>query len=169
MSFSENRQVRFSFHRRKFAAALWLLLGGSLLAQKGEFEVTPVPEEVRQYLGLADSHQKRVSVGDFSVLGSKRVSDFALKEAAFLIRRMIGKRDDLLTALNQNKTRFVIMARDEYTTGVPEHSDLRPTIFWDQKGPRFGSYGSTTGRELRRRKPALSCGGSLRYGEHPYP
>ena len=133
-SFSENRQVRFSFHRRKFAAALWLLLGGSLLAQKSEFEVTPVPEEVRQYLGLADSHQKRVSVGDFSVIGSKRVSDYALKEAAFLIRRMIGKRDDLLTALNQNKTRFVIMARDEYTTGVPEHSDLRPAIF-GTKGP----------------------------------
>ena len=148
-SFSENRQVRFSFHRRKFAAALWLLLGGSLLAQKSEFEVTPVPEEVRQYLGLADSHQKRVSVGDFSVIGSKRVSDYALKEAAFLIRRMIGKRDDLLTALNQNKTRFVIMARDEYTTDVPEHSDLRPAIFWDQRARGLGATDQ---------RPAVSCG-----------
>ena len=90
-SFSENSQVRLPTHRKKFAAALWLLLGGSLLAKKSEFEVTPVPEEVRQHLELADSHQKRVSVGDFSVLGSKQVSDFAMKEAAFLIRRMIGK------------------------------------------------------------------------------
>ena len=148
-SFSENRQVRFPSHRKKFAAALWLLLGGSLLAQKSEFEVTPVPEEVRQYLGLADSHQKRVSVGDFSVLGSKRVSDFALKEAAFLIRRMIGKRDDLLTALNQNKTRFVIMARDEYTTDVPEHSDLTPAIFWNQRARGLGATDQ---------RPAVSCG-----------
>ena len=119
------------------------------MAQKSEFEVTPVPEEVHQYLGLADSHQKRVSVGDFSVLGSKRVSDFALKEAAFLIRRMIGKRDDLLTALNQNKTRFVIMARDEYTTDVPEHSDLRPAIFWDQRARGLGATDQ---------RPAVSCG-----------
>ncbi|MAS79326.1 MAG: hypothetical protein CMI25_02795, partial [Opitutae bacterium] len=126
-------------HQKKFSTALWLLLCGYVFAKGHDFEVTSIPREVREDLGLADSHQKRIEVGGFSILGSKQVSDFALKEAAFLIRRMVGDRNDLLEALNKNKTRFVIMARDEYTTDVPEHSDLRPAIYWDQRARGLGA------------------------------
>jgi len=98
---------------------------------------------------LSDFHQKRVEVGGFSILGSSRVSDFALREAAYLIRRMVGNRDDLLAKLNENKARFVIMARDEYTTDVPEHSDLTPSIYWDQRARGLGAT------EIR---PAVTCG-----------
>ena len=136
-------------HRKKFATALWLLLCGYGFAKGHDFEVTSVPREVREYLGLADSHQKRVSVGGFSVLGSKRVSDYALKEAAFLIRKMVGERDDLLATMNKNKARFVIMARDEYTTDVPEHSNLKPAIYWDQRARGLGATDE---------RPAVSCG-----------
>ena len=139
----------FYFPKNKLLAASALVLCGYAFAKDSSFEVTQVPLEVRQYLRLDDSHQKRVSVGGFSVLGSKRVSDFALKEAAFLIRKMIGQRDDLLTALNKSKTRFVIMARDEYTTDVPEHSDLRPAIYWDQRARGLGATDE---------RPAVSCG-----------
>ncbi len=139
----------FFFRKNKFVAASTLVLCGYGFAKESSFEVTPVPPGVREYLKLDDSHQKRVSVGGFSVLGSKRVSDFALKEAAFLIRRMIGERNDLLAALNKNKTRFVIMARDEYTTDVPEHSNLKPAIYWDQRARGLGAT------DVR---PAVSCG-----------
>ena len=135
--------------RKILSTALGLLLCGCGFAKDSGFEVTPVPLEVREYLELDDSHQKRVSVGGFSVLGSKRVSDFALKEAAFLIRRMVGNRDDLLESLNKNKTRFVIMARDEYTTDVPEHSNLKPAIYWDQRARGLGATDE---------RPAVSCG-----------
>jgi hypothetical protein len=135
--------------RKILSTALGLLLCGCGFAKDSGFEVTPVPLEVREYLELDDSHQKRVSVGGFSVLGSKRVSDFALKEAAFLIRRMVGNRDDLLESLNKNKTRFVIMARDEYTTDVPEHSNLKPAIYWDQRARGLGAT---------HERPAVSCG-----------
>ena len=148
-NYSKNSQVHVPTHRKKFATALWLLLCGYGFAKGHDFEVTSVPREVREYLGLADSHQKRVSVGGFSVLGSKRVSDYALKEAAFLIRRMVGDREDLLETLNKNKTRFVIMGRDEYTTDVPEHSDLKPAIYWDQRARGLGAT------DVR---PAVSCG-----------
>ena len=148
-SFSENSQVPLPTHLKKYAAVLWLLLGGCGFAKENVFEVTSVPREVREYLGLADSHQKRVSVGGFSVLGSKRVSDYALKEAAFLIRKMVGDRDDLLATMNKNKARFVIMARDEYTTDVPEHSNLKPAIYWDQRARGLGATDE---------RPAVSCG-----------
>ena len=135
--------------RKILSTVLGLFLCGCGFAKDSGFEVTPVPLEVREYLELDDSHQKRVSVGGFSVLGSKRVSDFALKEAAFLIRRMVGNRDDLLASLNKNKTRFVIMARDEYTTDVPEHSNLKPAIYWDQRARGLGATDE---------RPAVSCG-----------
>jgi hypothetical protein len=120
--------MSFIFHRNKLATALGLLLCGCGFAKDNVSEVTAISQEVRDNLDLAPSHQKRIEVGGFSILGSSKVSDFALKEAAFLIRRMIGGREDLLAMLSKNKTRFVIMARDEYTTDVPEHSNLKPAI-----------------------------------------
>jgi hypothetical protein len=129
-------------------AAFWL---GQTFAfsKKDRFQVTPVPSEVRSYLGLSDFYQKRVAVGDFSVLGSKKVSDYALKEAGFLIYQMVGGKDELLTVLNQHKTRFVVMARNEFTTDIPEHSDLQPSLYWDRRARGLGATPS---------RPAVSCG-----------
>jgi hypothetical protein len=62
---------------------------------------------------------------------------------------MIGGREDLLAMLSKNKTRFVIMARDEYTTDVPEHSNLKPAIYWDQRARGLGATDE---------RPAVSCG-----------
>jgi serine kinase of HPr protein (carbohydrate metabolism regulator) len=57
-------------------------------SEKESFEVTSVSEELRNQLKLSDFYQKRVEIGGFSVMGSKKVSDFALKEAAYLISKM---------------------------------------------------------------------------------
>ena len=128
--------------------AFWLSQAFAF-SKKDRFQVTPIPSEVRIYLGLSDFYQKRVAVGDFSVLGSKKVSDYALKEAGFLIYQMVGGKDELLTALNQRKTRFVVMARNEFTTDVPEHSDLQPSPYWDRRARGLGATPS---------RPAVSCG-----------
>jgi hypothetical protein len=135
--------------RKILSTVLGLLLCGCGFAKDSGFKVTAISQEVREHLDLAPSHQKRIEVGGFSILGSSKVSDFALKEAAFLIRKMVGNRDDLLETLNKNKTRFVIMARDEYTTDVPEHSNLKPAIYWDQRARGLGATDE---------RPAVSCG-----------
>lgn len=112
-------------------------------------QVGPVPDQLRQEWKLAEHYRKHVDVGGFPILGSSKVHDFALLEAEFLIRKMIGSRADLLEALAKSRCRFVVMAFDELTTSVPEHSDLLPKKYWDR---RARGLGATPAR------PAVSCG-----------
>ena len=100
-------------------------------------------------MNLSEFYQKRVVIGGFSIVGSSKVSDFALKEAAYLIEKMTMKHPEYLQKLAENKVRFSIMARDEFTTDIPEHSDMTPAIFWDK---RARGLGATPAR------PAVSCG-----------
>jgi hypothetical protein len=62
---------------------------------------------------------------------------------------MLAEREDILNAMARNRIRFAIMACDEFTTEVPEHSELEPAKFWDK---RARGLGATHG------KPAVSCG-----------
>ena len=119
------------------------------LTGKNSFEVTEIPQEVRNRLKLDEFHQKHIDLHGFSVIGSAKVSNFALKEAAFLIKKIVGKRHDLLSMLNRNKARYAVMARDEFTTDISEHSDLKPSQYWDQ---RARGLGATFAR------PAITCG-----------
>ena len=102
-----------------------LLAGLNLQASP---KVTVPPAKVRTALQLGAFYQKHVDVGGFSIVSSKKVSDYALLEAAFLIQKMLGDREDILKAMAKNKVRFAIMAHNEYTTQIPEHSDLQPRL-----------------------------------------
>ena len=113
------------------------------------FQVTPVTFELRNQLKLNDFYQKRVAVRNFSVLGSKNVSDYALKEAAYLIDRMTQNHPEYLVKLVENKVRFSVMARNEFTTDIPEHADLTPAVFWDKRARGLGAT---------RSRPSVSCG-----------
>ena len=106
----------------------------SLLHAWGKDDLTAhsIPNEERERLDLDPFYQKRVVVGGFSIVGSKKVSDYALSEAGYIIRQMMGERDELLAKMDAGKTRLAIMASDEYTTDVPE-----PLL--GQASPRTGS------------------------------
>lgn len=118
-------------------------------SEKESFEVTSVSKELRNQLKLSDFYQKRVEIGGFSVMGSKKVSDFALKEAAYLISKMTSYHPEYLERLADNKVRFSVMARDEFTTDIPEHADMTPAIFWDKRARGLGAT---------RARPSVSCG-----------
>ena len=132
-----------------YVIGLVLFFGIHHLSGQNSFKVTTIPKEVRNRLGLDEFYKKHLKLEGFSIIGSAKVSDFALQEAAFLIRKIVGNRNELLTLLNKNKVRFVVMARDEYTTDVPEHADLTPSIYWDR---RARGLGATFAR------PAVTCG-----------
>ena len=139
--------------RRVFATALLVAVtaaaAATAVAAETEWKVGPVPQSLREELKLSPFYQQHVDVGGFPVLASDKPSPYALLEAAYLIDRMIGHRDDIRAALARSKVRFTVMAAGEQTTDVPEHSDLKPKEFWDR---RARGLGPTPVR------PCVSCG-----------
>ncbi len=105
-----------------------------VVAAAGEFVVGPVPAE----LGLPDFYAKHVDAGGYPVVGSAKVSDYALKEAAWLIKLMLAKRPDVRKAMVESGSRMVVMAHDEFTTDVPEHAHMKPKNFWDRRARGLG-------------------------------
>jgi len=110
--------------------------------------VSAVPEAVRERLGLASFYQKHLDVGGLSIVGSASVSEYALLEAAWIIRHMIPGRDDILNALAGNRVRVAVMAWNEFTTDIPEHSRLEPKAYWDRRARGLGATPEA---------PAVSC------------
>lgn len=121
----------------------------------------PVPDGVRERLGLDPFYEKLVEVGGFPIVGSARVSDFALREAAWIVARMLEGRDDVLRAMTDNRVRLTVMAWNEFTTDVPEHANLRPKVYWDRRARGLGAS---------RRVPCVSCAEEnlLGYPGDPY-
>ena len=121
--------------RRVLISSIFILgMTLSLFAEKPrEYKVTAPPE------GKYDEfYKKYVSAQGFPIVASEKVSDYALLEAAYLIDIMLDGRDDIRKAIIDSGTRFAIMSEDELTTNIPEHSDLKPKIFWDRRARGLG-------------------------------
>ena len=129
---------------RPFTIVLSLLSCVAVQAQT----VGPVAEEVRAQFQLDPFYQKHLDVGGLPVVGSKQVSDAAIREAAWIVRKMLGDRSDILRAMAGNRTRLAVMACHEYTTDIPEHRHLKPRVFWDRRARGLGATPSA---------PAVSC------------
>lgn len=130
-------------------------------AQESAIRVDAVPAEIREQLKLDPFYQKHIDVKGLPILGSKRVSDAAIREAAWIVEQMIGHRPDVLAAMAANKTRLAVMAFDEYTTDVPEHQHLESRVYWDRRARGLGATP---------RAPAVSCGEEnlLGHPDDPY-
>ncbi|MCH9034524.1 MAG: hypothetical protein IID42_08470, partial [Planctomycetes bacterium] len=126
-----------------------LLLHAAYVIADDVPRVTPIPAQLKQKLDLDPVYKKYVSANGFPLLASEDVSDFALREAAYLIGNMLHGRDDIRDAMIANKTRFVVMAAHEFTTDVPEHSDLQPSRYWDRRARGLGAT---------HERPVVSCG-----------
>jgi cyclophilin family peptidyl-prolyl cis-trans isomerase len=101
-------------------------------------KVGPVPAEVRRELKLDPFYQKHIAVAELPILSSSRTSDFALLEAAYIVRQMLSGRPEILRVLATNRVRAVIMAYDEYTTDLPEQHDMKPAVYWDSRARGLG-------------------------------
>jgi len=96
--------------------------------------VTAPPE----HLKLDSFYEKYVNANGYPVVGSGKVNDYALKEAAFLINMMLAKRPDVRDAMVAGGSRMIVMAHNEYTTDVPEHSHLLPKDYRDARARGLG-------------------------------
>jgi hypothetical protein len=90
-------------------------------------------------LELSPSYVKHISIGGLPVVSSAKVSDFALKEAAYLISHMLAHRPEVREAMVKNKVRCAVMAYNERTTDIPEHSDLKPKDYWNVRARGLGA------------------------------
>mgnify|MGYP001822446868 CR=1 FL=1 len=113
----------------------------------GEFisEVTAPPAD----LGLDPFYKKYLTANGYPIVSSAKVDDYALKEAAYLANLMLANRPDVREAMIESGSRLIIMAHDEYTTDIPEHSHLEPKDWWNVRARGLG--GSLT-------DPVCSCG-----------
>lgn len=101
-------------------------------------KVGPVPEEIRSEWKLDPFYQKYTAVGDLPVVGSAKVSDPALREAAYILSHLLGHRPELIQALATNSVKVVVMAHNEYTTDLPEQKDMTPPAYWDSRARGLG-------------------------------
>ena len=122
---------------------LWLLSLSLLLPVQAQRinipEPVPPPANVRSAFNLDPFYQQWIDVGGFPVLASEQVSPYAVKEAAYLIHRMIGHRRDILRVFAQNKGRFSIVGYDQGITQIPEYSDLQPAFYVDIRNRGLGA------------------------------
>ena len=103
-------------------------------------DVLPIPPEMRRDAALDPFYQKCTRVGQLPVVGSAKVSDFALLEAAYILRNMLAGRDDILQALTKNGVKVVVMAHNEYTTDLPEFHNLEPRVYQDSRTRGLGGF-----------------------------
>lgn len=138
-----------------------ILVAATALTASAELRVAPIPDLVRKSFHLSPFYQKYVALHGFPIVGSSNVSDYALLEAAWIVNHMLAERTDILHTLASNNVRLAVMAVTEFTTDIPEHSDLKDPPYWDRRARGLGAT---------RSRPAVSCGEEnlLAYPGDPY-
>jgi hypothetical protein len=63
------------------------------------------------------------------VVGSAKVMENALAEAAWIVDKMLDGRPDNVQAMRANRVRVAVMAETEAATDVPEYSRLKPRLY----------------------------------------
>ena len=130
------------------------------------FEVIAPPSDS----GIPSFYTKYIEAGGYPIVGSPRVSDFALKEAAFIVSEMLAHRPEIGRAMAASGSRLCILAASEFTTDLPEFAELETPRgyasipakdYWDSRAR--GTGGSEE-------DPYCSCGEEnlLGYPGDPY-
>ena len=121
--------------------AIALASGFALAADKHaaeEFVVSAPPAELK----LDPFYKKYTSAGGYPIVASQRVSDYALKEAAYWVNVMLAERPDVRKAMIASGSQMIVMAHDEFSTDIPEYAHLKPKDYWDVRARGMG--GSAT-------------------------
>jgi hypothetical protein len=142
----------------RFAFALAIAALSSAAASGGEASpITTPPKELK----LDPFYTKYLSAQGLPIVGSAKVSDFAMREAAYLVDQMLAHRPEIRDAMIKNKIRVAVMAYSERTTDIPEHRDMKPKAYWNMRARGLGAS---------RQTPVVSCAEEnlLNYRGDPY-
>src|SRR5690349_9306387 len=84
-------------------------------------EITAPPPELK----APEFYKKYISADGYPIVASDKVNDYALREAAFLINKMLANRPDVRKAMIDSGSRLCIIGASEFTTDLPEFARLR--------------------------------------------
>ena len=131
-----------------------------------------LPVQAHRAGGIPAFYTQRIEASGYPIVASSRVDPHALREAAYLVDRMLAKRPDVREAMIASGSRLCIHSWNEFTTDLPEFARLGekphpafPKIdgkdYWDARARGLG--GSAT-------DPYCSCGEEnlLGYPGDPY-
>lgn len=113
--------------------------------------------EITPEMNLPPFYSKVIFSDGYPIVASAQVNDYALREAAFLVNKMLAQRPDVRTAMIQSGSRLCIMGHSEFTTDLPEFRWLAKSSpvpgvdgrdYWDARARGLG--GSQT-------DPLCSC------------
>lgn len=122
-----------------------------------EYQVTTPPAELK----LVPFYKKYLDAGGYPIVSSDKVNDYALREAAYLVDMMLSARPDLRKVMVASGSRLIVIAHSEFTTDIPEYSQLKPKDYWDARARGLGGS---------REEPVCSCAEEnvLAYKGDPY-
>src|SRR5262249_32701657 len=101
---------------------------------KGQLEVKSPTADMK----LPAFYKKYVEADGYLIVGSDKVSDYALKEAGFLVNTMLAKRPDVRQAMIKSGSRMCLLAHNEFTTDLPEYARMKPKDYWDVRARGLG-------------------------------
>ncbi|MBL7221700.1 MAG: ThuA domain-containing protein [Phycisphaerae bacterium] len=116
-------------------AAIAICVIGRPSPVSGEAVVTkiiPPPAAEIERLRLDKDFYKKYINTCLPVISSGKVSDAALREASYLVGKILGGRAKIVKALNKTGTRIVVMAYNEFTTDIPVSRKME-SGFWDMR------------------------------------
>lgn len=139
----------FSCTAWRAVVVLFLIAGGTESGLGDDLSAAFVVSTPPPSLQLSPFYKKYLSAHGYPIVSSDKVSDYALKEAAFLVNQMLSKRPDVRAAMIRSGSRLIVMSEDEFTSDIPEYRHLMPRDYWDARARGLG--GSQT-------DPVCSCG-----------
>lgn len=121
--------------------------GVSTAVRPPAVRVLPIADRLRREYGIDPFYTKHLAVGPIVILGSDRVSDWALLEAAYVMDHYLHDCPPWVhDALATNKVRLAVMAVVEYTMDLPENRRMKNGAYEDQRSRGLGGM------------PHCSCG-----------
>ena len=124
----------------------------------------PPPAVVRAFYELDPFYEQWINVGGLPVLASAKVNPYAVKEAAWLIEKMVGHRPDVLRAMVSNKARFSVVGHTELITEIPEYSEVTTPDFLVFNHRGWGGGGSQGTTSTSSEEGILAYPGKLYQG-----
>ena len=129
-----------SIHNFPICAAFLLL---AFPSEGPDYRVAEPPKS----WNLDPFYKKCVEVDGLPIVSSEKASDYALKEAAYLVGQMLGARKDVIEAMVGNKVHVAVMAVSERTVDIPEHSHMKPASYWNRRARGLGGRTTSCGEE----------------------
>jgi len=105
------------------------------------------PPRAEALLKTLDPFYKQHLVADgLLIVGSEKVSQYALREVAYLARKMLANRPDVMKVMGETRRMYVcVMAYNEMQTDLPECRGLGP--WWDYRARGLAGGSVSCGEE----------------------